>query len=84
MSGFVVQMPKSDYRDSSGLKNKLYPKKKHSTICSGDPYYHILPRQGTLQTSRHGANIILINLYRLLYAKRSSLACLIFLSRRSP
>jgi len=25
MSGFVVQGPKSDYRDSSGLKNRLYP-----------------------------------------------------------
>ena len=25
MSGFVVQGPKSDYRDSSGLKNGLYP-----------------------------------------------------------
>jgi hypothetical protein len=28
MSGFVVQGPKSDYRDCSGLKNGLYPKKK--------------------------------------------------------
>jgi len=26
MSGFVVQGLKSDYRDSSGLKNRLYPK----------------------------------------------------------
>jgi len=26
MSGFIVQGPKSDYRDSSGLKNGLYPK----------------------------------------------------------
>ena len=25
MSGFVVQGPKSDYRDSSGLKNRLFP-----------------------------------------------------------
>ena len=25
MSGFVVEEPKSDYRDSSGLKNRLYP-----------------------------------------------------------
>ena len=25
MSDFVVQGPKSDYRDSSGLKNRLYP-----------------------------------------------------------
>ena len=25
------------------------------------PYYHILLRPGTLQTSGHGANIILIN-----------------------
>ena len=25
MSGFVVQGSKSDYRDSSGLKNGLYP-----------------------------------------------------------
>ena len=30
MSGFVVQGPKSDYRDSSGLKNGLYP------ICYSD------------------------------------------------
>ena len=26
MSDFVVQGPKSDYRDSLGLKNRLYPK----------------------------------------------------------
>jgi hypothetical protein len=25
MSGFVVQGPKSDYRDNSGLKNRLFP-----------------------------------------------------------
>ena len=27
MSGFVIQGPKSDYRDSSGLKNRFFPKK---------------------------------------------------------
>ena len=27
MSGFIVQGPKSDYRDRSGLKNGLYPSK---------------------------------------------------------
>ena len=26
MSGFIIQGPKSDYRDSLGLKNRLYPK----------------------------------------------------------
>ena len=29
MSGFVVQGPKSDYRDSSGLKNRLFPHLKY-------------------------------------------------------
>ena len=44
MSGFVVQGPKSDYRDSSGLKNRLYPKKKKEQesdkpTCAGAQFH---------------------------------------------
>ena len=35
MSGFIVQGPKSDDRDSSGLKNGLYPKTNYLQKLAG-------------------------------------------------
>ena len=47
MSGFVVQGPKSDYCDSSGLKNRLYPNNK---LFSGGHYRVSAPGHLPLET----------------------------------
>ena len=46
MSGFIVKRPKSDYRDNSELKNRLYPKLK----CDPHPKCELL----ALQSSHFG------------------------------
>jgi len=52
MSGFVVQGPKSDYRDSSGFKYGLYPFRKPRTSRIMSTHQPTLPETRTLPSAK--------------------------------